>query len=140
MKIGRNDPCPCGSGKKYKKCHLELSRVEEAVEHPFKKFNKLFLLKQITALHLTPKNHGKNIRLEQLTREALLFGSQIDGSENIDDLKKIIQDNFDYNPLEDPPVNLFSELITFYGGDYLVLPGISESGVFILSNLNRACS
>jgi len=22
MKIGRNDPCPCGSGKKYKQCHL----------------------------------------------------------------------------------------------------------------------
>ena len=21
VKIGRNDPCPCGSGKKYKKCH-----------------------------------------------------------------------------------------------------------------------
>jgi len=21
-KIGRNDPCPCGSGKKYKKCCL----------------------------------------------------------------------------------------------------------------------
>ena len=21
QKIGRNDPCPCGSGKKYKKCH-----------------------------------------------------------------------------------------------------------------------
>ncbi len=21
LKIGRNDPCPCGSGKKYKKCH-----------------------------------------------------------------------------------------------------------------------
>ncbi|MDE6041622.1 MAG: SEC-C domain-containing protein, partial [Muribaculaceae bacterium] len=20
-KIGRNDPCPCGSGKKYKNCH-----------------------------------------------------------------------------------------------------------------------
>jgi len=20
-KIGRNDPCPCGSGKKYKICH-----------------------------------------------------------------------------------------------------------------------
>lgn len=23
MKIGRNDPCWCGSGKKYKKCHLD---------------------------------------------------------------------------------------------------------------------
>jgi preprotein translocase subunit SecA len=21
MKVGRNDPCPCGSGKKYKSCH-----------------------------------------------------------------------------------------------------------------------
>lgn len=21
-KVGRNDPCPCGSGKKFKKCHL----------------------------------------------------------------------------------------------------------------------
>jgi preprotein translocase subunit SecA len=21
QKIGRNDPCPCGSGKKYKNCH-----------------------------------------------------------------------------------------------------------------------
>ena len=22
-RVGRNDPCPCGSGKKYKKCHME---------------------------------------------------------------------------------------------------------------------
>ena len=21
LKVGRNDPCPCGSGKKYKECH-----------------------------------------------------------------------------------------------------------------------
>ena len=21
LKVGRNDPCPCGSGKKYKRCH-----------------------------------------------------------------------------------------------------------------------
>jgi preprotein translocase subunit SecA len=25
VKIGRNDPCPCGSGKKYKQCHGRLS-------------------------------------------------------------------------------------------------------------------
>lgn len=25
QKIGRNDPCPCGSGKKYKQCHGQLS-------------------------------------------------------------------------------------------------------------------
>jgi preprotein translocase subunit SecA len=25
VKVGRNDPCPCGSGKKYKQCHGKLS-------------------------------------------------------------------------------------------------------------------
>jgi predicted aspartyl protease len=25
-KVGRNDPCPCGSGKKYKNCHGDLSK------------------------------------------------------------------------------------------------------------------
>jgi preprotein translocase subunit SecA len=24
-KVGRNEPCPCGSGKKYKQCHGKLS-------------------------------------------------------------------------------------------------------------------
>jgi preprotein translocase subunit SecA len=24
-KVGRNDPCPCGSGKKYKNCHGKLA-------------------------------------------------------------------------------------------------------------------
>ena len=24
-KVGRNDPCPCGSGKKYKVCHGKLA-------------------------------------------------------------------------------------------------------------------
>jgi preprotein translocase subunit SecA len=23
-KVGRNEPCPCGSGKKYKQCHGRL--------------------------------------------------------------------------------------------------------------------
>ncbi len=28
--IGRNDPCHCGSGKKYKKCHLAEDQVKES--------------------------------------------------------------------------------------------------------------
>ncbi|MFI5334790.1 MAG: SEC-C metal-binding domain-containing protein, partial [Chlamydiales bacterium] len=34
-KVGRNDPCPCGSGKKYKKC------CEEKTKH--KKFDAQIL-------------------------------------------------------------------------------------------------
>jgi preprotein translocase subunit SecA len=25
VKVGRNDPCPCGSGKKFKQCHGKLA-------------------------------------------------------------------------------------------------------------------
>lgn len=28
VKVGRNDPCPCGSGKKYKQCHGKLEAAE----------------------------------------------------------------------------------------------------------------
>ena len=31
-KIGRNDPCPCGSGKKYKKCHGMTKELEEELQ------------------------------------------------------------------------------------------------------------
>lgn len=30
-KIGRNDPCPCGSGKSYKKCCLKTGKYEKMV-------------------------------------------------------------------------------------------------------------
>ena len=32
MKPGRNDPCYCGSGKKYKKCHLRLDEQSGGIE------------------------------------------------------------------------------------------------------------
>jgi len=25
-RVGRNDPCPCGSGKKYKRCHQSMAQ------------------------------------------------------------------------------------------------------------------
>lgn len=37
MKIGRNHPCPCGSGKKYKKCCLDKDRNEPKSDLKFDK-------------------------------------------------------------------------------------------------------
>ena len=42
-KAGRNDPCPCGSGKKYKNCHM-LKQKEES------KKNRMFIIGAIIAL------------------------------------------------------------------------------------------
>ena len=33
MKIGRNDPCPCGSGKKFKKCHLNMPTLATLIRN-----------------------------------------------------------------------------------------------------------
>jgi hypothetical protein len=30
VKVGRNDPCPCGSGRKYKDCHLRVAEAASA--------------------------------------------------------------------------------------------------------------
>jgi hypothetical protein len=49
-KIGRNDPCWCGSGKKYKKCHLH--RDNEKPNAPWqidKKFKRLLEQRQCLA-------------------------------------------------------------------------------------------
>lgn len=30
VKIGRNEPCPCGSGKKFKRCHID--KIQQSVK------------------------------------------------------------------------------------------------------------
>ena len=32
-KIGRNDPCPCGSGKKYKNCHMLIDQEPSSAKY-----------------------------------------------------------------------------------------------------------
>lgn len=32
MKVGRNSPCPCGSGLKFKKCHLGMEGYDAKKE------------------------------------------------------------------------------------------------------------
>ena len=64
MKIGRNDKCPCGSGKKYKNCCLkvntevekELNNMgdivfsfdEEKIEKGIKRLNELLVVSNIS--------------------------------------------------------------------------------------------
>ncbi len=139
-KVGRNDPCPCNSGKKFKKCCINKGVThakpeETSKSHPLTDFNQEFLLDWFGTASILPENHGKNIRLELLIREAIIYGQKDSGSTDKEKLQKVLDEHYNHHHLEDPPVNLFTELITYYGGDYLVLPGISDSGVFILSSM-----
>ena len=42
-KIGRNDPCPCGSGKKYKHCHGKDCRINTSIAK-LRKFTGFLLI------------------------------------------------------------------------------------------------
>ena len=48
-KIGRNDPCPCGSGKKYKQCHLPIEEAAAAEQLRMRRSVDTLLPKIITA-------------------------------------------------------------------------------------------
>lgn len=58
MKVGRNDPCPCGSGKKYKKCCMEKD-MKESVEITREDAYRLERVVLEKAFHFikTPKYH-----------------------------------------------------------------------------------
>jgi hypothetical protein len=71
IKAGRNDPCPCGSGKKFKKCHLgregELYlRKNEPLQHEAGR--------QISQLPEVSYGHSKKI-IEALIQEGHLDSS-----------------------------------------------------------------
>ncbi|MDH5603269.1 MAG: SEC-C metal-binding domain-containing protein [Cyclobacteriaceae bacterium] len=59
-KVGRNEPCPCGSGKKYKNCHQQM---EENSTGKNKAFLYLllfiaFLIVAIVGTYLNSKSKG----------------------------------------------------------------------------------
>lgn len=146
-KIGRNEPCPCGSGKKYKKCCIGSDKeFEFAHPKPSKRENKTFefiesknshpLLNFITALQMLPNNHGKNVRIEELATHIV---TNLNNNQNGDLklFKQHLDKEFASNYMEDIPENLFSENIVFYGGNYTVFSGISSYAVEIFKNLTE---
>ncbi|WP_159798909.1 YecA family protein [Flavobacterium sp. MK4S-17] len=134
-KIGRNDPCPCGSGKKNKKCH-NIDRLPDMPKHrrqvsvsAFEKFAEEHdshgLLNAITALQLLPQNHGKNVRIEEIIALAIQHlgpGRPI----QTDGFQKLLKSEFPNNHMEDPAENLFTENASFYYGNHVVFPGIAS--------------
>ncbi len=104
----------------------------------FKKYNSIDLIQSFAGLSLLPENHGKYVRMEELSLASLQNFNKKNEYVSSKCLKKFLGREYPLHYLEDPPVNLFTDLITFYGGDYLIFPGITENGSFILTNLLSA--
>jgi hypothetical protein len=52
---GRNDPCPCGSGKKYKECHLPLEQEQRKEQMLLRQAQDLLIPKLIEAAQALPE-------------------------------------------------------------------------------------
>jgi len=150
-KIGRNDPCPCGSGKKYKECCLgktllaspNLPSTELAnLKVEFANYDQLELIATLGGLQVYPENHSHAIRLEVASRVACSIKNggtrRVDPNQLQHTLNKYLPTNGAIGMAEDPSENLFTENIVFYGGNYIVYPGITDSGSLILRTLFRS--
>lgn len=63
-KVGRNDPCPCGSGKKYKKCCGIVDNFIEASDDPFTRYSRL-----MTAVKMKLNDYFENV-IKKIRKDA----------------------------------------------------------------------
>ena len=84
-KIGRNDPCPCGSGKKYKKCCLPLHEESRAKQQEAASLNPGFTdLDELSNSVVDLIEAGRLEEAEAACRELLTrYPDQIDGTERL---------------------------------------------------------
>ena len=143
-KIGRNDSCPCGSGKKYKHCCMLTEQTNDRMADEkrdilassglgvpkittyLEQHQAAPLLDYLIALQLNPANHGKNLRIEhlsQLTVAALGKGVK---TPRFEEFKSLIDEEYPYDVMEDIPINLYTENVVFFGGNYTFFPGLSS--------------
>jgi hypothetical protein len=146
---GRNDPCYCGSGKKYKKCCLQR---DDSTEKAFsdmmgpsdfkpaipkdngkdlnwlKDYDQLDLLQALAYIQVLPPNHGKNLRLEILITEIVNKGKRNNSFFNVDALCQKLRQHLIKHSFEDPPEEFATENISFHDGNFVVYPGIFSNG------------
>lgn len=155
-KIRRNEPCPCGSGRKYKHCCMNSNTMNAC----FQKHNNNLLqhssldapklkvymenhdctriLDYLIALQLRPENHGKNLRIEHITQLAVSCLGKSRKAPDISVFKALIDEEYPMDIMEDLPTNMFAELVTFYGGNYVFFPGITTNAVELFRVMTEA--
>lgn len=165
VKIGRNDLCPCGSGKKYKKCCInkEPVPIPAMLNRSFDsfasnnlsyqnnekkeditdllKYHRTDMLCVISLLQTRPENHGKNIRLENIQYSLLSTIKQDEGKKvNFSGLKYYFDRHFLFDHREDPPENLFTENIMTPIGNKIIFPGLAQGQIYFLQQLINVIS
>lgn len=84
MKIGRNDPCPCGSGRKFKKCCIDQEKYKKTVPPSIVYEDKYDELDEKSNRVLDLINEKKLDEAEKLSFWLLeTFPDQVDGYDRL---------------------------------------------------------
>lgn len=99
------------------------------------------VLSSIAGLQLFPRNADQAVRLEVLAHAAASLPFA-DGKPQISSgrLRQVCESHelSAFEHAEDPCDEMFVEEMHFFGGSFRVLPGITETGTFILHHLSKA--
>lgn len=145
-KIGRNKPCPCGSGKKYKNCCLKKDRYLKnlpddsliRLKEEFSKYNQKDLIKTLAALSICPENQSQYIRLEIATQIAcsnINCGNKIITIHDLNELfLKYLPSRGPIGQLEDSLDTLFTNNILFFKNN-VIFNGPSNSDYYVLQKI-----
>ena len=85
------------------------------------------ILDYLTALQLNPENHGKNLRIEHLCQLAVSAIGHGNKTPDLKAFKRLIDEEYPYDMMEDIPMNMFCETVVFHGGNYTFYPGLSTN-------------
>ena len=146
MKIGRNEPCPCGSGKKYKNCCFKKDNYLRnlpndaliRLKKEFSKYNQKDLIKTLVALSICPKNQSQYIRLEIATQIACSntnCGNKLITIHDLNELfLKYLPSKGPIGLLEDSLDTLFTNNILFFK-NHVIFNGPSTSDYYVLQKI-----
>ena len=105
MKISRNSPCPCGSGKKYKKCCLlkskeEREKAEVTAELVDRFIDKLY--------EMTQEEKVKNEKLHNRMKNIMIYHERLNEKKLVRDYLEVINYMVEYAKKHD--IHSFEEL------------------------------
>ena len=146
-KIGRNDLCPCGSGKKYKKCHwgensahpiaADISSESDVSTFAdlIRNFRGMPILRLLAHLQAMPGNHGRNFSFELMATEVIRQLPEDDHRPFMPwgQLVRAIRLGQSFG--DEEPENLFTENVISANGNQIVFPGVYRNGTTILNEL-----
>lgn len=148
MKINRNDPCPCGSGQKYKKCCLRKDKLTnqnnlkilnlklcKELIPLFDEYNYFELCRAVFAINAN--RHNRPEFVFSMSLNYCLCNCKRNGFKRINSYKtfvdffNLVKKRYKYSPFVDDIVADFGEVvIPFNGHNYPVFLGTGHDYVF----------